>query len=197
MRFIDLIRHGEPVGGHRYRGQTDDPLSEKGWEQMWSAVGSDVPYKRIVTSPLQRCSAFAYALAERYGIPVSEEPEFKEVCFGIWEGRTAAELEAEEPGVVGRFYHDPVEARPEGAENLERFVNRIVGAWQALAGEDTEQHTLVVAHAGTIRSVIVHLLSVPLSRLYRIMVPNAGITRIQLCPDRPPGILFHGASLGT
>jgi len=28
---IDLLRHGEPVGGKRYRGQIDDPLSEKGW----------------------------------------------------------------------------------------------------------------------------------------------------------------------
>ena len=36
---IDLIRHGEPVGGRKYRGQTDDPLSEKGWAQMWAAVG--------------------------------------------------------------------------------------------------------------------------------------------------------------
>ena len=31
---IDLIRHGEPVGGSKYRGQTDDPLSEKGWAQI-------------------------------------------------------------------------------------------------------------------------------------------------------------------
>ena len=32
---IDLIRHGEPVGGRRYRGgRMDDPLSEKGWAQM-------------------------------------------------------------------------------------------------------------------------------------------------------------------
>ena len=39
LTTIDLIRHGEPVGGRKYRGQTDDPLSEKGWEQMWKAVG--------------------------------------------------------------------------------------------------------------------------------------------------------------
>ena len=36
---LDLMRHGEPVGGRRYRGRTDDPLSEKGWNQMWTAVG--------------------------------------------------------------------------------------------------------------------------------------------------------------
>ncbi len=37
---IDIIRHGEPIGGPRFRGHgVDDPLSEKGWEQMWNAVG--------------------------------------------------------------------------------------------------------------------------------------------------------------
>ena len=32
---IDLIRHGEPVGGRAYRGHNiDDPLSDKGWQQI-------------------------------------------------------------------------------------------------------------------------------------------------------------------
>jgi len=28
---IDLLRHGEPVGGRMLRGSTDHPLSETGW----------------------------------------------------------------------------------------------------------------------------------------------------------------------
>ncbi len=193
MRHIDLIRHGEPVGGHRYRGQTDDPLSEKGWRQMWSAVGDQSPWRQIVTSPLLRCGAFAEALSERHGIALTTQPAFKEVRFGVWEGRTAAELDAEEPGVVDRFYHDPVTQRPEGAEPLEAFVERVVAAWDALVEEDTEAHTLVVTHAGVIRSVLTHILRVPLSHLYRLSVPNAGITRIKLQGSRPPSILFHGS----
>jgi alpha-ribazole phosphatase/probable phosphoglycerate mutase len=35
---LDLLRHGESVGGRKYRGQTDDPLSEKGWAQMRDVV---------------------------------------------------------------------------------------------------------------------------------------------------------------
>ncbi len=194
MRLIDLIRHGEPVGGHRYRGQTDDPLSDKGWRQMWSAVGEDPPWQNIVTSPLLRCSAFAQALAERHDIAISQQPAFKEVRFGSWEGRMAAELEAEDPGVVDRFYHDPVRQRPQGAEALDGFVERVVTAWNALIHEDTEPHTLVVAHAGVIRSVVTHILCVPLSHLYRLSVPHAGITRIRLEQKRPPTILFHGST---
>ena len=66
--IIDLMRHGEPVGGRRYRGQTDDPLSEKGWQQMWDAAGEFRGWQHIVTSPLQRCAAFADALQVSYGI---------------------------------------------------------------------------------------------------------------------------------
>ena len=49
--IIDLIRHGQPVGGRRYRGQIDDPLSERGWEQMWSAVRNPAPWEEIICSP--------------------------------------------------------------------------------------------------------------------------------------------------
>ena len=35
---IDLLRHGEPVGGRMLRGATDHPLSETGWQQMTDAV---------------------------------------------------------------------------------------------------------------------------------------------------------------
>lgn len=53
---IDLIRHGEPVGGHRYRGHAiDDPLTERGWSQMWDGVGSCNTWDHIITSPLQHC----------------------------------------------------------------------------------------------------------------------------------------------
>ncbi|MFO7446727.1 MAG: hypothetical protein R6W90_10190, partial [Ignavibacteriaceae bacterium] len=36
--------------GRRYRGQTDDPLSEKGWQQMREAVGEHRPWDVIVSS---------------------------------------------------------------------------------------------------------------------------------------------------
>ena len=31
---LDLLRHGEPKGGRLYRGNQDDPLTQKGWNQM-------------------------------------------------------------------------------------------------------------------------------------------------------------------
>jgi len=60
--IVDLLRHGEPVGGRRYRGQTDDPLSDKGWKQMWTAVAGQQPWQVIVTSTLSRCREFAWCM---------------------------------------------------------------------------------------------------------------------------------------
>jgi alpha-ribazole phosphatase/probable phosphoglycerate mutase len=90
---LDLMRHGEPVGGRRYRGQIDDPLSEKGWAQMHAAVGDAAPWTRIVSSPLLRCRAFAETLSDRHGLPLALDDRLKEVGFGDWEGKSAAEIE--------------------------------------------------------------------------------------------------------
>ena len=38
LERADLLRHGEPVGGRKYRGQIDDPLSDKGWNEMRNAT---------------------------------------------------------------------------------------------------------------------------------------------------------------
>jgi len=89
---LDFLRHGEPVGGKRYCGQTDDPLSEKGWPQMCTVTAGARPWMAIVSSPLSRCRAFAEWLAGAAGLPLSIDERLAEVGFGVWEGRTAAEL---------------------------------------------------------------------------------------------------------
>ena len=189
--LIDLIRHGEPQGGKRYRGQVDDPLSDAGWRQMWAAVGDQVPWQRIVTSPLSRCRAFAMALGERHGLPVTVDARLMEIGFGAWEGRTAAQLHAEDPTQLARFYYDPVAARPAGAEPLDQFRARVVAAFDALIESCLDQQVLVVTHAGVIRTLIAHVLSAPLEAIYRIEVDYAAMTRIRLSAERPPTLVAH------
>jgi broad specificity phosphatase PhoE len=190
---VDLLRHGEPVGGRRYRGQLDDALSERGWEQMWQAVGERNEWQQIVTSPLQRCHAFATALGERHGLPVQGEPRFAEVGFGDWEGKTRAELEALIPGQLGRFYQDPVSSRPPGAEPLDEFVTRVSAGFNAVLTAYRGQSVLVVAHAGVIRAILSQVLSMPSRAMYRINVANAGMTRLVTAGDRTVNLVSHGS----
>jgi len=196
--LIDLMRHGEPVGGSRYRGQMDDPLSATGWEQMRGAVGHRHPWEVVVSSPLGRCLAFAEELRDRYGIPLEIEPRLQELGFGSWQGKTKDEISRYDPGLLQRFYRDPMNNRPEDAEGLADFRERIQSAWNEILNRHAGKHILMVCHAGVIRMVLALILDIPLSNLFRIKVASAGITRIE-CLEQGEEFLgqlvFHGGSL--
>jgi len=191
---IDLIRHGEPVGGRRYRGQIDDPLSDKGWRQMREAVGEHHPWDIIFSSTLLRCSEFARELAGRHALPLEFDARLMEIGFGRWEGRTAEELMRDDPETLSRFWSDPLNHRPEGAESLSDFRDRVVSAWQEILTAQVGRHILIVGHAGMMRMIIRHVLEMPLENMFRIQVPNAGITRIQVDGELPR-LVFHAGSL--
>lgn len=191
---IDLLRHGEPLGGGRYRGQLDDALSEKGWQQMWQAVEGRSDWQQIITSPLQRCQAFADVLGAQHGLPVHSEPHFSEVGFGAWEGKNREEVEQQFPGQLARFYQDPVNQRPPGAEPLDEFLSRVRNAFDELLPRFAGQTVLIVAHAGVIRAIMSHALEIPPVAMYRIHVENAGMTRLSTDGERAFKLLSHGVS---
>lgn len=196
--LIDLIRHGESVGGSRYRGQMDDPLSATGWEQMRQAVGNRHPWDVIVSSSLSRCLAFAEELSQRHGIALEVEPRLQEIGFGCWQGKTKEEITRYDPGMLQRFYRDPMNNRPEDAEGLGDFRSRIAAAWNEILNRHAGKHILMVCHAGVIRMALSLALDIPLSNLFRIKVANAGITRIE-CLEQGDEFLgqliFHGGTL--
>ena len=194
MITLDLIRHGEPVGGRKYRGQIDDPLSEKGWAQMRAALGDNAPWSRIISSPLLRCRAYAEALAAQHDLPLTFEARFKEVGFGVWEGKTAAEIELAAPGTLTSFKANPISARPPGAEALEVFLARVAAGLESVLLNHPGEHILIVCHAGVIRMALAHALTIPLANAYRIDVASAGITRLRFDTARA-SLVFHGGCL--
>ena len=178
--IIDLIRHGEPEGGRAFRGHSiNDPLSEKGWQQMWDAVGEDAPWDQIITSPLERCRAFAEALMDVYKIPCETEDDFKEVGFGSWEGRTPDQIKEDNLQEYEDFYIDPVNKRPKDAEDLNKFIKRVKTAYANTIEKYQGKHILIVAHAGVNRAIIANALHTAPIGLYRIKVNNAGISRLK------------------
>lgn len=199
VTLIDLIRHGEPVGGKRYRGgSVDDPLSEKGWAQMRSAVGEHHPWAHIVTSPMRRCAEFARELGGRWQIPVTVEECFREVAFGVWEGKTEQEINHGDPHRIRSFRLDPEGRRPEGAEALDAFADRVRAGWESLLERHAGSHVLVVAHAGVIRMTLALAMGIPRGHIYRIQVGNAGLSRIKVegqGTERLITLEFHGGAL--
>jgi alpha-ribazole phosphatase/probable phosphoglycerate mutase len=191
MAVFDLLRHGEPVGGRRYRGWTDDPLSERGWRQMEAATAGDGPWNRIVTSPLRRCRDFAAALGDRLAIPVREDERLREQGFGSWEGRSPDELRQEDAERLRRFYADPLAHPPEGSEPLHDFLARVGECWRELLERHRGDHVLIVGHAGTARAIISLVLEVPPRSVFRIAMGYAAIARIESDGERPPTLAFE------
>jgi len=182
---IDLIRHGEPVGGRVYRGnRIDDCLSETGWHQMRSAVRDTARWQQVVSSPMARCHQFAKEIASKYELPLEVAPDFREVGFGSWEGRTPDEIVRDSPEEYEAFYADPVNSRPAGAEPLQDFYSRAVTAFDRLAENYKDQRVLVVTHAGVIRAIVAYALEAPLASMYRMKIDYAGVSRVRVADNK-------------
>ncbi len=199
MTKIDLIRHGEPVGGRKFRGSVDDPLSEIGWAQMRETVHGHRPWTRIVTSPLKRCQGFAEDLATRLDIPLEIAPDLREISFGEWDGRSVQDIDSKTPEALSLFWQDPVRHPPPGGERIEAFARRVEAAWRTLLDRNTGEHVLVVCHGGVIRMVLCRaVLGMPLDHLWHLEVPYAAVSRVRIYHDgdiRRPVLAFHAGQL--
>ena len=54
---------------------------------MERAITPRPGWTHIVTSPLLRCQAFAERQSMKLDLPLSVEPDLRELDFGDWEGR--------------------------------------------------------------------------------------------------------------
>lgn len=175
MLKIGILRHGEPVGGRRYRGSgVDDPLSELGWSQMWSALRNSGPWARVVTSPMLRAKEFARAYADYYDLPLQEFYNFREIGMGTWEGRSPTEVSSTDLIGYKAYYADPSTGLPSGAEQLATFYQRVTRTLDTL---EEPGPILIIAHAGVMRVALAYALEGSLNAMMRIKVPYAGLCR--------------------
>jgi len=182
-----LLRHGETEGGSRFRGSIDDPLTGRGWFQMWSAMEkTGPPWDRIITSPLARCAEFAHALAQRRALPCSLDERLREMHFGVWEGRSAAELMTTDAAALARFWSDPVRNTPPGAEPLTGFAARVLSAWRDIIAGHAGEKVLLITHGGVMRVILGHVMQQPLERLLEVEVPHGALRRIRIEHTRKP-----------
>jgi alpha-ribazole phosphatase len=148
---------------------------------MWTAVEKHGPcWNRIITSPLIRCAEFARALGEQLSIPVALDERIREMHFGAWEGRDAAEIMATDAGALARFWEDPAHHTPPDAEPLSSFEARVLAAWNEIIAGHAGERIMLVTHGGVIRVTLRHVLQQPLERLLEFEVEHAAMQRIHI-----------------
>ncbi len=180
---IQLLRHGETAAGQAFIGSSDVALTARGWQQMHSAV-NDVACDRIISSPLQRCAAFAETLAAARGVPVLYEPRWCELDFGAWEGRTAAELMQTEAAALQQLWARPDEFVAPAGEAVSAFRRRVLAAW-AEHGRANAGRTLVITHGGVIRVLLAALYPDRYASIMHIDVPHGSVQALDETVERP------------
>ena len=152
---IVLIRHGRTPSNdaRRYLGRNDEPLSPGGREHARTLLSSGLPsVERVFSSPLKRCLETA-AIAYPAHTPVVV-PEFVEIDFGRFEGRTHDQLMAEEPAYAAWLASGGTSAIPGGETQTELRARCRRGFLNMIATADGLERIAAVVHSGVIMALL-------------------------------------------
>lgn len=153
---IHLIRHGLTEANEKglYLGKTDLPLSPGGLADLIAKKEEAIypPAAHFYTSPLTRCKQ---TLAVLYPEAQAEVVEPLAECdFGIWDGKSAAELQLDED--FGRWIRGELTEIP-GGEDAAAFQARIMAAFESIV-EDVMKHgdgdAVICTHGGVIMMIM-------------------------------------------
>ncbi|WP_029404832.1 alpha-ribazole phosphatase family protein [Stutzerimonas stutzeri] len=172
---LELLRHGETESGGGFCGRLDDALTPTGWQQLRAAVVGAGPWERIISSPLRRCADFAVELAGQRSLELEFEPDLRELDFGDWEGRTAADLMIDQSEALARFWIDPYSFTPPNAEPVADFAARVLAAIERLTDRYTGECVLLITHAGVMRLLLAQARGLPREGLLQVEVGHAGL----------------------
>ncbi len=195
--IITLARHGRTPWheGNRYTGSSDIGIDDVGRAQAGALAAhvKDDPPDALYASDLLRARQTAAAVVEVTGLDVHVDPRLRELDFGDAEGRTLAELRADDPDTAAAFERDPVAHHLPGGEHPEAAAGRAEQALREIAARHPDQHVLVVCHNTLMRLVVCRLVGIPL-RSYRTVLrgpdPTA-TTRLALSAGEGSAMLVH------
>lgn len=152
MINVIFIRHGATAGNleRRYIGRTDEPLCPLGIEQAEKLKGLCKP-DCIFVSPMQRTKQTAEIIFP--GMKAEFVEDMRETDFGIFEGKTADELQDNVDYVnwLESMCLGPIP----GGERVDDFKNRCCSAFLKIANEVPDGCTVAfVVHGGVIMSTL-------------------------------------------
>jgi probable phosphoglycerate mutase len=146
------IRHGETAWNvdTRIQGQLDIGLNEHGhWQARQAARAlAEEPIAAIYSSDLSRAFDTARAIGAAVGLSPEPHQGLRERAFGIFEGRTWAEIETNWPDDTRRWRDREPGWAPSQGETLEQVRDRVALATEALAARHRGEQIVLVAHGG-------------------------------------------------
>ncbi len=168
-----VARHGETTWNlaGRYQGRLESELSPLGMRQALALADAMTAegVRRVVSSPLRRCTETARPTAQRVGVPVETDDRLIEIAHGTWEGRLREEIAANDPARYRAWREDPARVQFERGENIDQVRER----WLDFAGSFApDAPALVVTHDAVVRVALVGATSGRLEDFWSTHVEN-------------------------
>jgi broad specificity phosphatase PhoE len=145
--ILILVRHADTELREDGSKDDDSPLSSRGLEQIPTIIESLRAYRaqHIYASDTRRAAQTANEIGTALALPVQLLPSLREGSFNIG---SQSGIKTEEGNQQ---------------ESVQAFQQRVSESVDGIVSEWPEECTVVVAHSGTIRAALHHLLQLPLS----------------------------------
>jgi len=189
MSKLIIVRHGQTLWNleKKYQGHSDIALSDEGLVQA-AAVAERLAAEKIdavYASDLSRAFKTAEGIAAKHSLAVNIVPELREIKFGDWEGLCYEQISERWPGLLGKLWATPDEVEIPGGETFTQLKERAYAAITKIVAAHPEQTTAIVAHGGTISTIICAMLDIHLNRVWSIRQDNTAVNIIDYYHGRP------------
>ncbi|HET7482969.1 MAG TPA: MSMEG_4193 family putative phosphomutase [Actinomycetota bacterium] len=190
MTTFFFVRHAVTAHtGKKLSGWLEGiPLTEQGREQAARVAEAlaEVPLKAVYSSPIDRTTETADAIARRHGLKVKVSRGLGEVRYGDWTDRSLKVLARTK--LWSKVQRWPSGARFPNGESLREVQARALTEVERLVEQHGGETICCVSHGDVIKLVLAHYLGVHIDLFQRIVIAPASISVISVS-DRGPLIL--------
>ncbi|WP_397452957.1 histidine phosphatase family protein [Pseudomonas sp. NA-150] len=177
-RTLYLIRHGETDWNaqRRLQGRRDIPLNATGRLQA-AASGLCLNWLHpaaaqldFIASPLLRTRETLQIIRRHLGLEAQDyrtDERLMEIDFGEWEGLDWQQIAERDPLGFAARQTDPLNFTPAGGENYPQVFERVGSLLESL-----QRDTVLVAHAGVLRSCLALLAEVEPRSVPTLEIPQ-------------------------
>jgi len=186
-----LVRHGEThwnKGGLIQGGDSDIELNDTGLEQArkLAAFLESESITTILSSPLQRATATAKAIASHHQLPVEIDQGLRELKVGDLEGISVSNLRTTFSRFLLQWWQDGEAMKLPNGESLVELQQR---AWKVIEGllerhktnpeHNKDTTVVVVSHYFVTLAIILKALDLPLDFFTKFKLDLAGVSILE------------------
>lgn len=176
QKSIYLIRHTTPnVAKGVCYGFTDIEVAESFPDDLCNVREKlqNITFSHFYSSPSIRCRQLAENL---HADKITFDERLKELNFGQMEMVPYDEMDKE---WLNRWMNDFVNVKCPAGESFLELQTRVIDFYQELLQKD-ESTIGIATHGGVIRSLICHILKIPLQNAFKIVFDWGGISKISI-----------------